>query len=98
MHRPFSRSIAFAAALAQIATLPMLMQEAARMELGPYVSRSKGLGRRSGRKQGNPGTDFHDRADHFHAYRSHACDRRMRQIQRGTLTASNGLTPSNVAA
>lgn len=88
MHRPFARALAFASALAEIATLPLFMREAATAQLGSYRSRGKGLGRRSGRKPGNASTLFENRADHFRAHQSKACARRLQQIQRGMLQAA----------
>ena len=88
---PFRRVHAFIQALASIASIasmPIELQAGARNDLGAYRSRGKGLGRHSGRKPGNPGTLFHNRADHFRPHESNACFRRMRQIQRGTLQIS----------
>ena len=85
---PFRRVHAFIQALAAIASMPLEAQDGARNDLGVYRSRGKGLGRHSGRKPGNPGTLFDNRADHFRPHESKACFRRMRQIQRGTLQIS----------
>lgn len=49
----FSRVMAFMAALSAAMATPGMTQQLALAEVGPYVSRGKGQGKRSGKKPGN---------------------------------------------
>ena len=93
---PFARARAMFAAIAAImANHAGLAQGAAIGALGGYRSRGKGRGSVVRNFHSNSGRRYDPPADLLES--GQAATRRRRQIERGTLTISNGLIPENRA-
>jgi hypothetical protein len=80
---PFSRAKEMMAMLAAAMAIPGMTMQTAIAGLGSYRSRGHGQGKITGKKQGNPGTDWKARMNS-----KRECARSRRQIAKGTLKVS----------